>query len=401
MYLPEKVDQIIQKFQQNGFEAYAVGGCVRDSLLSKEPDDWDITTNASPEQMKRLFRRTVDTGIQHGTVTVLLGDDAFEVTTYRIDGSYEDGRHPKEVTFTTSLQEDLKRRDFTINAMAYNHKDGLVDCFGGKQDLEKGIIRCVGQARERFTEDALRILRCVRFAAQLGFEIEESTYQAAGELAANLQKISAERIQTEWSKLLVSNQVWRVRTAGEAGILQQFLPEISVDDALIRGMELVDGDRALRYGMLFCRLDSIQAGRMLRRLKFDNDTIRKVTGLVKYKDLVVEPEAGAVRKAVYLTGEELFPLLLKLWQAYAQSGQGQSRSLEKLSQVQTIYEGIVKRGECLSLKTLAVTGKDLMEVGVSPGKEMGALLQELLGLVLDVPEKNRKEFLLEYVRQKA
>ena len=169
---PEKVTYIIDTLTQHGFEAYAVGGCVRDTMLGRIPMDWDITTSAKPEQVKELFRHTIDTGIQHGTVTVMLEHEGFEVTTYRIDGEYEDARHPKEVQFTSNLLEDLKRRDFTINAMAYNDKDGLVDAFDGVGDLERGVIRCVGAAVERFTEDALRMLRAVRFGAQLGFSIE-------------------------------------------------------------------------------------------------------------------------------------------------------------------------------------------------------------------------------------
>ena len=195
--IPEKVNKIIHLLQENGYDAYAVGGCVRDSLLGRIPADWDITTSARPLEVKRLFRRTVDTGLQHGTVTVMLGKDGFEVTTYRIDGEYEDSRHPKEVIFTGKLEEDLKRRDFTINAMAYNDREGLVDVFGGAEDLKNQVIRCVGNPRERFTEDALRIMRAVRFSAQLGFSIEEETKRAAGELAETLKKISAERIHTE------------------------------------------------------------------------------------------------------------------------------------------------------------------------------------------------------------
>ena len=192
--LPEKVHNIIETLQSAGYEAYAVGGCVRDSLLGRIPNDWDITTSARPEETKRLFPRTIDTGIQHGTVTVMMNKEGFEVTTYRIDGEYEDSRHPKEVTFTASLEEDLKRRDFTINAMAYNEQDGLVDIFGGIRDIEIGVIRCVGNAEERFTEDALRMLRAVRFSAQLGYRIEEATRDAIRRLAPSLQRISAERI---------------------------------------------------------------------------------------------------------------------------------------------------------------------------------------------------------------
>ena len=180
--LPEKVIYIINELQFYGYEAYAVGGCVRDSILAKEPDDWDITTSAQPHQVKRIFKRTVDTGIEHGTVTVLLDKDSFEVTTYRIDGKYEDGRHPKEVTFTASLEEDLKRRDFTINAMAYNDQTGLIDLYGGMQDLQRKVIRCVGKPEERFTEDARRMMRAVRVAAQLGFSLDPDTARAILEL---------------------------------------------------------------------------------------------------------------------------------------------------------------------------------------------------------------------------
>lgn len=202
--LPEKVRIIINVLQKHGYEAYAVGGCVRDSILGRVPDDWDITTSATPLETKALFSRTFDTGIEHGTITVLLDKEAFEVTTYRVDGEYEDSRHPKEVTFTRSLKEDLLRRDFTINAMAYNDTEGLIDIFGGIEDLNNKTIRCVGNAEERFSEDALRILRAVRFAAQLGFEIEEETQEGIRKLAPTLANISAERIQVELIKMLIS-----------------------------------------------------------------------------------------------------------------------------------------------------------------------------------------------------
>ena len=202
--MPKQVSKIIRTLEEHGFEAFAVGGCVRDSVLGRRPNDWDITTSAMPWQTKKLFKKTVDTGIQHGTVTVLQDGIGYEVTTYRIDGEYEDGRHPKEVVFTENLREDLRRRDFTINAMAYSERAGLVDAFGGMEDLKNGIIRCVGDPRERFTEDALRVMRAVRFSGQLGFSIEENTREAARELAPNLKKISAERIQTELVKLLMA-----------------------------------------------------------------------------------------------------------------------------------------------------------------------------------------------------
>ena len=226
--LPEKVNPIIKTIQAAGFEAYAVGGCVRDSILGRIPDDWDITTSAKPEDIKKLFKRTIDTGIEHGTVTVMLDKEGFEVTTYRIDGEYEDSRHPKEVTFTSNLREDLRRRDFTINAMAYNDEVGLVDIFGGILDIEQKIIRCVGNAKERFTEDALRMMRAVRFSAQLGYDIAPETKEAIKELAPTLKKISAERIQVELIKLVVSNNPDFLRIAYETGITAQVLWEFDL-----------------------------------------------------------------------------------------------------------------------------------------------------------------------------
>ena len=225
MRMPDAAGHIIKTLRQNGYEAYIVGGCVRDMLLHREPKDWDITTSARPDEIKRLFRRTVDTGIEHGTVTVLIGSEGYEVTTYRIDGKYEDHRHPDSVTYTTSLEEDLKRRDFTINAMAYSDEDGIVDLFLGQQDLKDGVIRCVGDPGERFEEDALRMLRGVRFAGQLGFDIEDETYRAMCDRSATIANVSAERIQVELSKLIISKGADKIRLAYEAGLTRVFFPE--------------------------------------------------------------------------------------------------------------------------------------------------------------------------------
>lgn len=223
--IPEGARRIIRRLEQHGFEGYIVGGCVRDAVLGRMPSDWDITTSALPEQVKALFSRTVDTGIEHGTVTVLLGDAQYEVTTYRIDGTYEDARHPDYVTYTSNLALDLRRRDFTINAMAWSERTGLVDLFGGRRDLEQRVIRCVGRAEERFAEDALRIMRAVRFSAQLGFVIEEETARAAGLLSENLRRVSAERIFSELTALLVSKHPDRMETARLLGITKVILPE--------------------------------------------------------------------------------------------------------------------------------------------------------------------------------
>ena len=223
--MPENANRIIETLEAAGYEAYIVGGCVRDSILGRSPGDWDITTSAKPEQIKALFRRTVDTGIQHGTVTVMFGKEGYEVTTYRIDGEYTDHRRPDKVLFTTNLKEDLKRRDFTINAMAYNHRNGIIDIFGGVEDLEKRVIRAVGVAEERFSEDALRILRAVRFSGQLDFSIDEDTQAAMKKLAGTLSKISAERIRVELDKLFVSDHPEKLIMAYEMGITAVVLPE--------------------------------------------------------------------------------------------------------------------------------------------------------------------------------
>lgn len=434
--LPEKVNRIIHTLQENGFEAYAVGGCVRDSILGRVPEDWDITTSAMPQETKALFDRTFDTGIEHGTVTVLLEKEGFEVTTYRIDGKYEDSRHPTEVTFTRCLREDLLRRDFTINAMAYNEKDGLVDIFGGLTDLSAGMIRCVGNAEERFSEDALRILRGVRFAAQLGFSIEEETRRGMRELAPTLKKISAERIQTELIKMVVSKRPGLLREAYELGITAQFLPEFdrlmtteqetphhmyNVGDHTIRAMENVRADKVLRLTMLLHdmgkpalktfdengrahfkkhAIESEKIAReVLRRLKFDNDTLHKVTRLVCYHDYRMPAEAKNVRRAMNKIGEDSFPYYMEVRKAdvLAQSMYRRDEKLENLDAIEQLYRDIVEKGQCVSLKELAVTGKDLIEAGMTPGKEIGEKLNELLLAVIEQPELNVKEKLLERV----
>ena len=437
--LPEKVNTIIQTLQEHGYEAYAVGGCVRDSLLGREPGDWDITTSASPDETKKLFARTVDTGIEHGTVTVLLGKEGFEVTTYRIDGKYEDSRHPTEVIFTRHLREDLLRRDFTINAMAYNDTEGIVDIFGGMDDLKRKIIRCVGNARERFGEDALRIMRGVRFAAQLGFSLEKETKEAMTELAPTLEKISAERIQTELVKLLVSDSPELIREAYHLGITAVILPEF--DEMMRTGQETkyhrydvgehtvqavcnVPPDKVLRLTMLLHDVAKPEmktvdadgtahfkghdirgeqkAKEILRRLKFDNDTIHKVTKLVRWHDYRMPAEKKNVRKAMSKISAELFPmyLLVKRADILAHSMYRREEELENLSGLQKCYEEIVADHECVSLKQLAVTGTDLIGIGMKPGKQIGEVLNELLRIVLEYPEFNNKEHLLRFVQNR-
>ena len=433
LVIPQKAEYILHTLEKAGYEAYVVGGCVRDCILGRTPDDWDITTSARPEQVKALFRRTVDTGLVHGTVTVMLDKEGFEVTTYRVDGEYEDGRHPKEVSFTASLTEDLKRRDFTINAMAYNPSQGLVDLFGGISDLQEKVIRCVGDPMERFTEDALRILRAVRFSAQLGFSIEENTRQGLIALAPNLKHVSAERIQTELLKLLVSPHPDYLRRAYETGITRIVLPEFdacmeteqntphhcfSVGEHTLKSLENIRADKVLRLTMLLHdvgkpvvkRTDENgrdhfkthgpagekMAVQILRRLKMDNDTIGKVSRLIKWHDYRPNPDMVSVRRAVHKVGEDLFPMYLEVQQAdvLAQSAYRKEEKLKRLAEVSVCYEEILKKQQCLSLKDLALTGKDLIDHGFCPGKEIGETLHMLLEHVLEFPEDNTKETLL-------
>lgn len=437
--MPDKVHKIIEILEAAGYEAYAVGGCVRDSILGREPNDWDITTSAKPEETKSLFARTIDTGIKHGTVTVMLDKEGFEVTTYRIDGIYEDSRHPKEVTFTASLEEDLKRRDFTVNAMAYNERTGLVDIFGGLADIEQGIIRCVGNAEERFTEDALRMLRAVRFSAQLGYEIEEETKQAIRRLASNLKKISAERIQAELVKLVTSPHPDYLRTAYETGITKHILPEFdicmetnqnnphhcyNVGEHILHSMQETAPDKVLRLGMLFhdiakpqtlsiddegithnkghAELGEKMTKQILRRLKFDNDTIEKVSKIVLYHDQEVGLTPSGVRRAVNRMGEEIFTMLFAVQYAdvLAQSDYLREEKLQKLTYKKEIYEGICQRKECLNLKDLAVTGSDLIALGIPAGRQIGVILNELLDIVLEEPARNTREELLRICKEK-
>ena len=437
--LPRKVVLIIKNLQRHGYDAYAVGGCVRDSILNRKPEDWDITTSAKPEQVKRIFRRTVDTGIEHGTVTVLIGKDGFEVTTYRVDGLYEDGRHPKEVTFTSRLEEDLKRRDFTINAMAYNDDERLVDAFGGMRDLNYHLIRCVGDPKERFSEDALRILRAVRFSAQLAFPIEPETAEAIKSLAPNLEKISAERIQAELVKLLVSDHPERIQDACELGITKVVLPEwddmvgvkqntphhkYDVAAHTVHALQNVKNDKVLRLTMLFhdkgkpVMKTTDENGRdhfkghaiaseqiaktVMKRLKFDNDTIRKVTKLVAYHDYRMEPTGANVRRAMHEIGVELFPyyLAVRLADTKAQSSYERRGKLENIIQIRELYRNALRNKECVTLKDLAVTGTDLINLGIAPGKKLGTLLNELLDMVIEDPAWNQKGKLCDYVKER-
>lgn len=436
--IPEKAEQILKTLQEAGYEAYVVGGCVRDSILGREPGDWDITTSASPMQVKALFPRTIDTGIEHGTVTVMDGKEGFEVTTYRIDGAYEDCRHPKNVTFTSNLTEDLKRRDFTINAMAYAPETGLVDEFGGMDDLKNKVIRCVGDPKERFGEDALRMLRAVRFAAQLGFSLSEDVRDAIREMAEELDQISAERIQTELVKLVTSPLPHWFRLVYETGITSVIMPEFdrimvqrqhnphhayTTGEHTLVAMRSIPSDKVLRLTMLFHDMgkpevfttdengkdhfrghaahSAVIAERILRRLKFDNDTLRQVCTLVRNHSLYPQLTGRDVRRAAYQIGPELFDsfLLVKRADIMGHHPDVIPGKLDYLRELERIWRDVQLHGDCLSLKELAVTGKDLIADGMAPGPQIGQVLEHLLGLVLDHPEKNEHDVLMEESRR--
>lgn len=398
--LPKDVKHIIGVLMENGYEAYAVGGCVRDSILGRVPGDWDITTSALPMQVKGLFRRTVDTGIQHGTVTVMLGRNGYEVTTYRIDGKYEDSRHPESVEFTPKLEEDLKRRDFTINAMAYNDEHGIVDIFDGVGDLQRKIIRCVGNAHDRFDEDALRILRAVRFSAQLGFGIEENTARAAKELAVNLKRISSERIHTEFNKMLKSAHPDYFSVADAIGIMEIVLPEyhvMSAEDKAFVGALAKECACLLpeRYAaMLFMSGGYSEEGsadtakRVLKRLKLDNDTINTASMLLRFGMLEITDDESRIRHIIYETGDKNILRILDFRAAYEKCI---GNDIADVRRMYDICNMIFERGDCVSLKNLAITGKELIVMGVPAGRQMGEILNSLLMLVLDNPQLNDRE----------
>lgn len=434
--IPEKVEKILYKLNEHGYEAYVVGGCVRDSLLNREPGDWDITTSACPEEVKNLFDKTIDTGIQHGTVTILLGKDHFEVTTYRIDGGYEDHRRPKEVAYTKKLVEDLKRRDFTMNAMAYHSQEGIIDPFQGQKDMSKKQIRCVGKAEHRFKEDSLRMLRAVRFSAQLNFMICEETQKAIQRCAHLIQFISAERIHEEMNKLLLSNHPDRIMDLNNLNLMEYIIPEFvpcilttqnhpyhqyTVGEHIIRSVQAIYPAAYLRWTMFFhdigkpsCKTTddsgkdhfyghvekSIEmASNIMERLKFDNKTKRQVLLLIELHDRWLRPDPVEIRKMMSRAGS-LFPDVVRVQKAdiLAQSSAKIEDRIAVLDQCLEIYQSILSKKEATSIQELKVTGDELIQMEIPQGPIIGEILQVLLQQVLEKPELNRKEILLQIAK---
>ncbi len=394
--LPESVELIIRLLEDRGYEAYAVGGCVRDAVMGRIPNDWDITTSAKAEEVKAIFNKTIDTGIKHGTVTVMIGGVGYEVTTFRVDGEYEDGRHPKEVKFTNNLTLDLERRDFTINAMAYNYRTDIVDRFDGITDLENGIIRCVGDPEARFSEDALRILRAVRFAAQLNFDIHKDTVDAIVTLRENLSRISRERIQVELEKLIMSDHGSKITLLNDTGVMRVIFDDLEaefigkgtdwwIDTGKI--LESTPKDHYIRWAALL--REEKYPERILKSLKFDNKTINIVSKIVKNSVTFPTEEPVAVRRHICQVGVDIYRLYIDYMENVLKAD---------VTGVRSIFEEIIENKDCLSIGELAVKGADLKEIGIAPGKEMGEVLSKLFEMVLEKPELNKKEILLKIIK---
>lgn len=378
--LPGEVKYIMDTLAGGGHEAFAVGGCVRDRLLDREPKDWDVCTPALPEQAAEYFEHVINTGLKYGTVTVMLNGKPFEVTTYRADGDYSDNRRPDTVTFGTDLGADLARRDFTVNAMAYSPETGVVDCFGGAADLEAGIIRCVGNPSERFREDALRIMRALRFASALEFTIEPETSKAVFGCAGLLKNIAAERIAAELNGLLTGG--------GSENILSEYRAVLSViiPDYRTEGISKPPPLIIPRLAVLLSGLGADGARDILSDLRYDNRTADSVAELIYYGGADIRAEESGIKRWLNKIGEEQFRLLLEVGGAVGTCGDTEA--------VQALLEKIFSEKQCFSLKDLAVCGMDLIESGIPEGVEVGVTLNRLLNMVIDGKIENSREALL-------
>lgn len=444
--IPSGANEIIHSLQNNGYEAFLVGGCVRDSILGRPIHDYDITTSATPYEMMKVFKdkRIIETGLQHGTITIVINGEGYECTTYRIDGNYSDSRRPDSVAFTRSLEEDLKRRDFTINAMAYNNEAGLIDPFNGMEDIKYHKIRCVGRAEDRFSEDALRILRAIRFASQLGFVVNSDVSLNIHKMYKNLENISTERINSEFCKIALSSEFY-IQIVLFREVFSLFIPEIKdmfgfqqnnpyhIYDVwnhtvhavqayecdcepdlnsrdLITSLAVFfhdigkphcyqDGEDGIRHFKGHGRVSADMTDTIMKRLRFDNDTREKVVQLVYYHDATFEVGEKYIKRWLNKIGEEQFRRLLNVRRAdiKAQAYIEQESRLQKIDNIEYILEEVLQKDECFSLKDLAVNGKDLIEIGYKPGKEIGNTLNCLLQLVIEGVYPNEKDELLKYV----
>ena len=387
MKYTEEIRFVIERLEAHGFEAYLVGGALRDALLCRAASDFDVTTSALPSEMQEVFsdQKTIETGLKHGTLTVLVKGSPIEVTTFRIDGEYLDARHPSEVLFTRSLREDLRRRDFTVNAMAYSEAAGLVDLFGGREDLENRRIRAVGEPEKRFSEDALRILRAFRFVSKLGFDIEEKTLRAIGECREGLRRVSAERIAAELRGILMGGKASEALALMEkSGVLALVLPEAVPGVAL----ETLSPDFEVRLAFLLKDTENEALSARLHALKLSNISIHKVTALVCLsREEIAGTDEPQVRRLLAKSGEFFAPLL-EILGAKGISTQDLRCTAARIS----------ARGDCLRVSDLAISGKDLAALGYK-GKEIGNTLDLLLDAVLDDPTLNEKDKLKDFLEK--
>lgn len=432
--MPPNANVIIHALQNAGYKAYIVGGCVRDSVISRFPHDWDICTSARPKQILEVFKgyRVIETGLQHGTVTVVIDGEQYECTSFRIDGVYSDNRRPDSVTFIDDLTEDLRRRDFTINAMAYNDEEGLIDPFDGMGDIKRGIIRCVGSAADRFSEDALRILRAIRFAAQLSFVIEDNTSSELNRQKGSLVNVSAERIASEFNKIVISDRFTGMLMK-YLNVFEQFIPELEdtynfpqnnphhMHDVLTHTLCTIlfcQNDLILRLAALFHDIgkphsyqdeaDGIRhfvghnivgadmTDKIMRRLKYDNNTRNAVVQLVLYHDSSFIAKPSAVKRWLNKVGEIQLKRLIDLRRADIE-GQRVFYDREKMRKIDDfadVLNQVLEEQQCFSLKDLAINGDDLITLGFVPGKELGEVLTELLNSVTDDALPNDRETLL-------
>lgn len=383
--LPKAVWQVMERLNHCGYEAFAVGGCVRDRLLGKQPKDWDVCTSALPEQIIHCFQdmRTLPTGLQHGTVTVISGHTPVEVTTFRIDGQYSDNRHPDGVTFTSSLREDLSRRDFTVNAMAYHPAEGLVDWFGGQADLAAGVIRCVGDPFLRFREDALRILRGLRFASVLDFSIEDTTCEAIRAQADLLSHVAKERVFQELSKLICGRAAAGIITR-YASLLEQAMPYFRFSRETAEALSSLPSDALLRFAALYYGNEN--AAMAMRQLRAPKGMIEGVALLAQARLKEPVDSLPAMRKIVFSMGMERAGQTLQLMKAFGRS----------TKEAEACLQEIRDRQLCCSLKELAVSGNDLMQAGFPAGQALGRLLEGLLFAVMEERVPNEKDPLLTF-----
>ena len=390
--LPAGAEFVIRRLHDAGFQAYVVGGCVRDTLLGREPKDWDVCTNALPQQMQQVFAdcHVVETGLQHGTLTVMYHHEPYEVTTFRVDGEYTDHRHPDEVIFVTDVKDDLSRRDFTVNAMAWSPETGLVDAFDGQGDLARKLIRCVGDPKKRFQEDALRIMRALRFASVYGFDIDPATDAAIHALKHTLKDVAAERIRVELLKLLCGQGAGEILRA-YPDVMQVIMPPLAKVDwaATVAAVENVDAvSETLRLTMLLHQLSPADAKSVLMSLKPDNFTRDWVLALVTNQNFAFQPKRHSLLTALALFGKA---------QTYDLLAVRRAKGLTDCEALEDVLGDVLLDGVCYSVKDMAINGRDLMALGAK-GKTVGACLNHLLGLLLKEEISNDRDVLLQAAR---